>query len=142
MEQMQKQAEHVGTEMFFDVITEVDFSKRPFEAKADSGDLYTGDTVIIATGAQARWLGLESERTYAGAGVSACATCDGFFFRGKEIALVGGGNTAVVLSPTSSVRMYAYRSNSSTIQRLTANFNDHHHIQTVGMKFGSIRRTA
>ncbi|GEO40487.1 thioredoxin reductase [Skermanella aerolata] len=95
MEQMQKQAEHVGTEMFFDVITEVDFSKRPFEAKADSGDLYTGDTVIIATGAQARWLGLESERTYAGAGVSACATCDGFFFRGKEIALVGGGNTAV-----------------------------------------------
>src|SRR5688500_811476 len=70
MEQMQKQAEHVGTEMFFDVITEVDFSKRPFEAKADSGDLYTGDTVIIATGAQARWLGLESERTYAGAGVS------------------------------------------------------------------------
>jgi thioredoxin reductase (NADPH) len=92
---MQKQAEHVGTEMFFDVITEVDFSKRPFEAKADSGDFYTGDTVIIATGAQARWLGLESERTYAGAGVSACATCDGFFFRGKEIALVGGGNTAV-----------------------------------------------
>ena len=95
MEQMQKQAEHVGTEMFFDVITEVDFSKRPFQAKADSGDLYTGDTVIIATGAQARWLGLESERTYAGAGVSACATCDGFFFRGKNVAVVGGGNTAV-----------------------------------------------
>ena len=95
MEQMQRQAEHVGTEMFFDVITEVDFTQRPFRAKADSGDLFTGDTVIIATGAQARWLGLESERTFAGAGVSACATCDGFFFRGKEIALVGGGNTAV-----------------------------------------------
>jgi thioredoxin reductase (NADPH) len=95
MEQMQKQAEHVGTEMISDYITEVDFSSRPFKAYGDGGQVYTGDTIVIATGAKARWLGLPSEETYRGKGVSACATCDGFFFRGKEVAIVGGGNTAV-----------------------------------------------
>lgn len=95
MEQMQKQAEHVGTRMVFDLIVDVDFSKHPFEARGDSGDLYTGDTVVIATGAQARWLGLDSEQAFQGHGVSACATCDGFFFRGKRVAVVGGGNAAM-----------------------------------------------
>ncbi|HEV2673236.1 MAG TPA: thioredoxin-disulfide reductase [Aliidongia sp.] len=95
MEQMQKQAEHVGTRMVFDLITSVDFSQRPFVCTADSGDVFVAETVVIATGAQARWLGLESEERYRGFGVSACATCDGFFFRNKNIAIVGGGNTAV-----------------------------------------------
>jgi thioredoxin reductase (NADPH) len=95
MEQMQKQAEHVGTEMIYDLITEVDFTRRPFKATGDSGDTYSGDAVVIATGAQARWLGLESEQKFQGFGVSACATCDGFFFRGQEVCVVGGGNTAV-----------------------------------------------
>ena len=95
MEQMQKQAEHVGTKMVFDLIVDVDFSKRPFVCKGDSGDTYTADSVIIATGAQARWLGIPSEEVYRGFGVSACATCDGFFFRGKEVAVIGGGNSAV-----------------------------------------------
>jgi thioredoxin reductase (NADPH) len=95
MEQMQKQAEHVGTQVVFDTITEVDLSRRPFVAKGDSGDRYVGETLIIATGASARWLGLPSEETFRGGGVSACATCDGFFFRGKEVVVVGGGNTAV-----------------------------------------------
>lgn len=95
MEQMKLQAEHVGTKIINDYITRVDLSVRPFKAFGDSGTVYTGDTVIIATGAKARWLGLESEGTFRGRGVSACATCDGFFFRGKEVAIVGGGNTAV-----------------------------------------------
>lgn len=95
MDQMAAQATACGTRMAFDIISEVDFSRRPFVCKADSGDLYIADTVIIATGAQARWLGLESEATYQGKGVSACATCDGFFFRGRAVAVVGGGNTAV-----------------------------------------------
>ena len=95
MEQMQKQAEHVGTRIVSDVITKVDFSRRPFVLTADSGAVFTADTVIISTGATARWLGLPSEEKFKGFGVSACATCDGFFFRGKEIAVVGGGNTAV-----------------------------------------------
>ncbi len=95
MEQMQGQAEHVGTRMIYDLITEVDFTRRPFTATGDSGDTYTGDTVIISTGAQARWLGLESEQKYQGFGVSACATCDGFFFREQEVCVIGGGNTAV-----------------------------------------------
>ena len=95
MEQMQKQAEHVGTKMVFDLITDVDFTQRPFVCKGDSGDTYTADSVIIATGAQARWLGISTEEIYRGFGVSACATCDGFFFRGKEVIVVGGGNTAV-----------------------------------------------
>ncbi len=95
MEQMQKQAEHVGTKVVFDIVTSVDLSKRPFVCETDSGDRYTGDTLIICTGASARWLGLDSEITFRGGGVSACATCDGFFFRGKEVAVIGGGNTAV-----------------------------------------------
>ena len=95
MEQMAKQAEHVGTRVVYDIITAVDFSVRPFRCAADSGDVYVADSVIIATGAQARWLGLESEKRLSGAGVSACATCDGFLDRGKRVAVVGGGNTAV-----------------------------------------------
>ena len=95
MEQMQAQAEHVGTQFLYDTIVDVDLSKRPFVAKGDSGDEYIGDTLIICTGATARWLGIESEQKYQGAGVSACATCDGFFFRNKEVVVVGGGNSAV-----------------------------------------------
>ncbi len=95
MEQMKSQAENVDTTIITDFITDVDFSKRPFVCKGDSGDTYIGDTVIIATGAQAKWLGLPSEEEYQGRGVSACATCDGFFYRGKECIVVGGGNTAV-----------------------------------------------
>jgi thioredoxin reductase (NADPH) len=95
MEQMQKQAEHVGTKTVFDIIASIDLSQRPFVATADSGDVYTADAVIVATGAQARWLGISSEDAYRGFGVSACATCDGFFFRGKDVAVIGGGNTAV-----------------------------------------------
>ena len=95
MEQMQAQAEHVGTRILSDLITSIDLSKHPFVAKGDSGDEYIGDTVVICTGAQARWLGLESESKFQGLGVSACATCDGFFYRDKAVAVVGGGNTAV-----------------------------------------------
>jgi len=95
MEQMQAQAEHGGTKISHGLITEADFSAVPFRCVADSGDLYLADSVILATGAQARWLGLESERRLQGFGVSACATCDGFFFRGQRVAVVGGGNTAV-----------------------------------------------
>ena len=95
MEQMRAQAERYGTKMFYDIITDVDFTQRPFVCKADSGDEFVADAVIIATGAQARWLGIPGEQHYQGAGVSACATCDGFFFRGKQVAVVGGGNTAV-----------------------------------------------
>ncbi|MEX2298989.1 MAG: thioredoxin-disulfide reductase [Dongiaceae bacterium] len=95
MEQMRAQAAHVGTTLVSDVVVEVDLSRRPFRATCDSGDIYEADTLIICTGAQARWLGLASEDKYRGLGVSACATCDGFFFRGKEVVVVGGGNTAV-----------------------------------------------
>jgi thioredoxin reductase (NADPH) len=95
MEQMQKQAEHVGTQMFFDTIVDVDLSVRPFVCLGDSGDRYEADSLIIATGATAKWLGLPGEETFRGGGVSACATCDGFFFRNKEVIVVGGGNTAV-----------------------------------------------
>ncbi len=95
MQQMQAQAAHVGTEIISDIITGVDFSTRPLRMKGDSGQLYTADTVIIATGAQAKWLGLASEEKFQGFGVSACATCDGFFYRDKEVLVVGGGNTAV-----------------------------------------------
>lgn len=95
MEQMKAQAENVDTTIITDFITDVDFSKRPFVCKGDSGDTYIGDTVIIATGAQAKWLGLPSEDEFQGRGVSACATCDGFFYRGKDVVVVGGGNTAV-----------------------------------------------
>ncbi len=95
MEQMQKQAEHVGTKIFFDHIKEVDLSKRPFVLTAESGDIFEADAVVIATGAQAKWLGLPSEKEFQGFGVSGCATCDGFFFRNKEVIVVGGGNSAV-----------------------------------------------
>jgi thioredoxin reductase (NADPH) len=95
MEQMAAQAHHVGTRIIQDPIVEADFSVRPFRLLGDSGDTYLADSVVIATGAQARWLGLESEQHLQGRGVSACATCDGFFFRGKHVAVVGGGNTAV-----------------------------------------------
>lgn len=95
MEQMRAQAEHVGTRLISDLIVRVDFSARPFTATGDSGTTYSADTVVICTGAKARWLGLPSEVTYRGYGVSACATCDGFFFRGKDVAVIGGGNSAV-----------------------------------------------
>ncbi|HLG88054.1 MAG TPA: thioredoxin-disulfide reductase [Alphaproteobacteria bacterium] len=95
MEQMEAQAKHVGVRLERDLIVSVDLSVRPFRAVGDSGAVYLGDTLIIATGAQARWLGLPSEQHFRGFGVSACATCDGFFYRGKEVAIVGGGNTAV-----------------------------------------------
>ena len=95
MEQMRGQAEHVGTEIIADWIMSVDLSTRPFKAIGDSGTVYTGDTLIIATGAQAKWLGLPEEQGLCGFGVSACATCDGFFYRNKEVIVIGGGNTAV-----------------------------------------------
>lgn len=95
MEQMQKQAEHVGTEFVHDLITNVDLSKRPFTLTGDSGETYVADALIISTGAQAKWLGLPTEEKFQGFGVSACATCDGFFYRNKDVVVVGGGNTAV-----------------------------------------------
>ncbi|MDG2522835.1 thioredoxin-disulfide reductase [Caulobacter segnis] len=95
MDQMRAQAEHVGTEMINDIVLSVDLSKRPFHVKCDSGEEWLAETLIIATGAQAKWLGIESEAKFQGFGVSACATCDGFFYRGKEVVVVGGGNTAV-----------------------------------------------
>ena len=95
MEQMEQQAKSVGTNIVNDMITKVDFSKRPFSAESESGTKYTADAVIISTGAQARWLGLPSEQKFQGYGVSACATCDGFFFKEKEVAVIGGGNSAV-----------------------------------------------
>ena len=95
MEQMQAQATHVGTEIVMDHINKVDLKATPIRLEGDSGDIYTCDALIICTGAQARWLGIPSEETFQGHGVSACATCDGFFYKGKEVVVVGGGNTAV-----------------------------------------------
>jgi thioredoxin reductase (NADPH) len=95
MEQMEAQARHVGTEIIDDIVLEADLSQRPFRLKCDSGQEWLAETVIIATGAQAKWLGLPSEQAFQGFGVSACATCDGFFYRGKKVVVVGGGNTAV-----------------------------------------------
>ena len=95
MDQMRAQAEHVGTELVNDIVTSVDLSQRPFTVKTDSGQDWIAETIIIATGAQAKWLGLDSEAKFQGFGVSACATCDGFFYRNKEVVVVGGGNTAV-----------------------------------------------
>ena len=95
MEQMQKQAENVGTKIIFDHIKSVDFSKRPFVCESETGDSFIADTIVIATGAQAKWLGLDSEKKFQGYGVSGCATCDGFFFKNKEVMVIGGGNTAV-----------------------------------------------
>jgi thioredoxin reductase (NADPH) len=95
MEQMEKQAAHVGTKIVTDMVTKLELGRRPFRLTCDSGDVYLAETAILATGAQARWLGLPSEEAFKGFGVSACATCDGFFYRGKEVVVVGGGNTAV-----------------------------------------------
>ena len=95
MEQMQQQAEHVGTKLVADHVSKVDLVRRPFQIECDSGDRYHADSIIIATGAQARWLELPSEQKFKGYGVSACATCDGFFYRGKDVLVIGGGNTAV-----------------------------------------------
>lgn len=95
MQEMQAQAEHVGTRMIWDTIVDVDLSAAPFRAVGDGGDIYEGDTLVIATGAQARWLGVPGEAELSGKGVSACATCDGFFYRGKKVVVIGGGNTAV-----------------------------------------------
>ena len=95
MEQMQQQAEHVGTKLVADHVSKVDLARRPFQIECDSGDRYHADSIIIATGAQARWLELPSEQKFKGYGVSACATCDGFFYRGKDVLVIGGGNTAV-----------------------------------------------
>ncbi|MBV1901700.1 MAG: thioredoxin-disulfide reductase [Kordiimonadaceae bacterium] len=95
MEAMRQQAENVGTDIIYDLINEVDLAATPKRAIGDSGTVYTADTIVIATGAQARWLGLASEEKFNGYGVSACATCDGFFYRGKEVVVIGGGNTAV-----------------------------------------------
>ncbi|WP_165322550.1 thioredoxin-disulfide reductase [Rhizorhabdus phycosphaerae] len=95
MEEMRAQAEHVGATMVWDMIVDIDLSERPFRLKGDGGTLYVADTLIIATGAQAKWLGVEGEMELGGKGVSACATCDGFFYRGKKVAVIGGGNTAV-----------------------------------------------
>jgi len=95
MEQMEKQAAHVGTQLVADHVNRIDLARRPFRLDCDSGHVYFADTVVLATGAQARWLDLPSERKFKGYGVSACATCDGFFYRGKKVIVVGGGNTAV-----------------------------------------------
>jgi thioredoxin reductase (NADPH) len=95
MEQMEKQAEHVGTRIVSDHVTKVELSQRPFRLECDSGDVYLADALVLATGAQARWLDIPSEQKFRGYGVSACATCDGFFYRGKEVMVIGGGNTAV-----------------------------------------------
>ena len=130
MEQMHRQAENVGTVMVHDLIAEVDLSRRPFRCTGDGGDVYLADTLIVSTGAQARWLGLASEAAFQGFGVSACATCDGFFFRGKDVAVVGGGNTAVeealyLTNHASSVtlihRRDALRAEKILQQRLFAN---------------------
>jgi thioredoxin reductase (NADPH) len=95
MEQMLQQAVHVGTEIVNDLVTEVEMNHRPFTVRTDSGTVWTADTIIIATGAKAKWLGIESEQQFQGFGVSACATCDGFFYRNKDVIVVGGGNSAV-----------------------------------------------
>ena len=95
MEQMQKQAEHVGTKIVSDHVSKIELAQRPFRLETDGGDIYLAETLILATGAQARWLDLPSEQKFKGYGVSACATCDGFFYRGKEVFVIGGGNTAV-----------------------------------------------
>src|SRR5258706_11717119 len=99
MEQMEKQAEHVGTKIVTDHVNKVTLARRPFRIECDSGDVYLADSIIIATGAQARWLDLPSEQKFRGYGVSACATCDGFFYRDKNVVVIGGGNTPVGEAP-------------------------------------------
>ncbi|MDP6954302.1 MAG: thioredoxin-disulfide reductase [Alphaproteobacteria bacterium] len=122
MEQMTEQARKVGTDFINDIVTDIDLGQRPFKATGDSGDIYLGDSLIIATGAQARWLGLEAESSLQGFGVSACATCDGFFYRGREVVVVGGGNTAVeealYLSKLASKVTLVHRSDSLRAERI------------------------
>ncbi|MDB5591592.1 thioredoxin-disulfide reductase [Enterovirga sp.] len=122
MEQMRMQAEHVGTRMVSDTIVKVELGRRPFLLTGDSGDVYSCDTLVVATGAQAKWLGLPSESTFQGFGVSACATCDGFFFRNKEVVVVGGGNTAVeealYLANIASKVTVVHRRNSFRAERI------------------------
>lgn len=136
MEQMAAQAEHVGTKMIADIITSVDLSKRPFVAIGDSGTEYVGETLVIATGAQAKWLGLPSEEKFMGAGVSACATCDGFFYRDKEVVVIGGGNTAVeealFLTNFASKVTLVHRRDELRAERILQNrLLDHDKIQVV-----------
>jgi thioredoxin reductase (NADPH) len=125
MEEMQAQAAHVGTEIVSDTIIEVRLKERPFWLKGDSGQVYTCDTLIICTGAQAKWLGLPSEERFKGFGVSACATCDGFFFRDKKVLVVGGGNTAVeealFLTNFASEVVVAHRRNEFRAERILQN---------------------
>jgi thioredoxin reductase (NADPH) len=132
MDQMRQQAEHVGAELVSDIVTDVDLSHRPFTAKTDSGAVWTADTLIIATGAKAKWLGIESEQTFQGGGVSACATCDGFFYRNRDVIVVGGGNSAVeealylsniAKSVTVVHRRDAFRSEKILQERLFAKEN-------------------
>ncbi len=122
MEQMRLQAQHVGTRFVSDTAVEADLKQRPFRLRLDSGDLWTCDVLIVATGAQARWLGLPSEERFKGFGVSACATCDGFFFRGKDVLVVGGGNTAVeealYLSQIASKVTVAHRRDALRAERI------------------------
>ena len=122
MEQMQKQAEHVGTRIVTDHVNKVELASRPFRLSCDSGDVYFADSLIIATGAQARWLELPSEQKFKGYGVSACATCDGFFYRGKDVLVVGGGNTAVeealFLTNFASTVTIAHRRDSFRAERI------------------------
>src|SRR3954454_9317357 len=130
MEQMQKQAEHVGTRIVADHVTKVDLSQRPFRLECDSGDVYLTETLVLATGAQARWLDLPSEQKFKGYGVSACATCDGFFYRDKQVFVIGGGNTAVeealfltnfAISVTVVHRRDSFRAERILLERLYAN---------------------
>jgi len=125
MEEMQAQAEHVGTEIVSDTITEVRLKQRPFWLKGDSGQVYTCDALIICTGAQAKWLGLPSEERFKGFGVSACATCDGFFYRDKKVLVVGGGNTAVeealFLTNFASEVVVIHRRNAFKAERILQN---------------------
>lgn len=122
MEQIQAQAEGVGTKMISDLITEADLQSRPFKLTGDTGNTYTCNTLIISTGAQAKWLGLDSELKYQGFGVSACATCDGFFYRGREVAVIGGGNTAVeeaiYLTKHATKVMLIHRKNSLRAEKV------------------------
>ena len=122
MEQMKAQAEHVGTKIIADYIVEAELAEQPFRLRGDSGEVYTCDTLVIATGAKAKWLGLPSETKFRGYGVSACATCDGFFFRGKPVAVIGGGNTAVdeaiYLSAIASKVMLIHRRDSLRAERI------------------------
>jgi len=125
VEEMAKQAQNVGAEIVCDIVTSVDLTQRPFVATGDSGTRYHADALIIATGAQARWLGLESEQKFMGGGVSACATCDGFFYRGKNVLVVGGGNTAVeealYLSHLASQVTLVHRRDSLRAEKIMVN---------------------